>query len=236
MLTTALTALTAFSVTNVDDIVILTLLFSRLDRYFRVVHVVGGQFLGIATLVLLSLIGFVSRTALPHAWLGLLGLVPICLGLVQLVKLCSVDASEELSSVDGAGPLELASVLGVAGITVANGSDNLGVYIPMFATETADELLLTLAVFGLLTGLWCLLGWWLTRLPALAALLSRYGALVLPAVLIALGGAVLHRSHTLQSPGLAALTFAGLVVLTLSQGQQLQHLLAHRSLDERIQP
>jgi len=236
MLTTALTALTAFSVTNVDDIVILALLFSRLDRHFRVVHVVGGQFLGVATLVLLSLIGFLSRTALPHAWLGLLGLVPICLGLVQLVKLCTADAVEELASVDGARALDLASVLGVAGITIANGSDNLGVYIPMFATTTADELLLTLAVFVLLTALWCFLGWWLTRLPALAALLSRYGAAVLPAVLIALGGAVLYRSHTLQTPGLAALTFAVLVVLTLSHGRQLQHLLALRSLCERPQP
>lgn len=236
MLATALAALTAFSATNVDDIVILTLLFSRLDRDFRVVHVVSGQFLGIATLVLLSLIGYLSRTALPQSWLGLLGLVPICLGLVQLVKLCSLDAAEELSFVDSAGPLGLAGVLGVAAITVANGSDNLGVYIPMFATTTADELLITLVVFGSLTALWCVLGWWLTRLPTLAALLSRYGAVLLPAVLIALGGAVLHRSHTLQSPCLAALTFAGLVVLTASQGRQIQQLLAERSLCDRPQP
>jgi cadmium resistance protein CadD (predicted permease) len=59
------TAATAFGATNVDDIFILTLLFSRLDRNFRAVHVVGGQLIGFTLLVLVSLSAVLGRAPGP---------------------------------------------------------------------------------------------------------------------------------------------------------------------------
>ena len=50
-----MTAASAFSATNIDDIYILTLLFSRLDQKFRAVHVIAGQLIGFAILVMISL-------------------------------------------------------------------------------------------------------------------------------------------------------------------------------------
>jgi cadmium resistance protein CadD (predicted permease) len=49
------TGIAAFTATNLDDLVILTLLFSQVNATFRHRHVVIGQYLGFCTLVIASL-------------------------------------------------------------------------------------------------------------------------------------------------------------------------------------
>ena len=60
------TGLTAFSATNIDDIVILTLFFSQVNAAFRRRHIVVGQYLGFGTLVLASLPGFFGSKCRRH--------------------------------------------------------------------------------------------------------------------------------------------------------------------------
>lgn len=215
---------------------ILVLLFSRLNQSFRPIHVVGGQFLGIGALVLISLSGQLGRSLLPESWIGMLGLIPISLGLSQLqeamtttqtVASAEADPSDQDSAERGLG---LAGLLSVASITMANGSDNIGVYLPMFASDRRDELVITLVIFALLTALWCLLGWWLTRWPLLADLLQRQGEGWLPAMLLVLGGFVLYHCHTLQEPALAVITLTALVLLAASRYHQFQAHLRQRTI------
>lgn len=78
-------------------------------------------------------------------------------------------------------------LLTVAGVTAANGGDNLGIYIPMFATTTKPALTVTIAVFVVLTGLWCAVAHFLVRHPSLGMPLRRWGHRMLPFVLIGLG-------------------------------------------------
>lgn len=66
---TAFEATTTFSATNVDDLFILMLFFSRLDQSFRAWHVVCGQFIGITVLVLVSLLSLLGRFAVPEGWI-----------------------------------------------------------------------------------------------------------------------------------------------------------------------
>ena len=226
LVSTTLAAITAFSATNVDDIVLLMLLFSRLDQQFRAFHVVSGQFLGIATLVLFSLVGFGGRSFLPETWLGLLGLLHICLGCSQLLQRFDTSVEEAPEASNPSFPLiGLAGIIGVASLTIANGSDNIGVYLPLFASNSPAELLITLAVFAVLTALWCLVAWLLSRAPGLASLLQRYGDALLPPVLIAVGGMILRQCGTLQDPMLALLVLGCLAVMVLTLVRQLQALL-----------
>ena len=74
---------TAFAATNVDDSLILLLFFG--DRRYRIRHVFAGQVLGIGLLVLISLLGALLALAVPDRWVGLLGLLPVILGLRALV-------------------------------------------------------------------------------------------------------------------------------------------------------
>src|SRR5437868_15088005 len=76
-----ITGTVAFSATNIDDIVFLTIFFSQTRHKW---HVVFGQYLGFTALVLVSLIGFFGGQLLPHQWLRLLGVAPIAIGIKKL--------------------------------------------------------------------------------------------------------------------------------------------------------
>lgn len=112
-------------------------------------------------------------------------------------------------------------VLGVAAVTVANGSDNVGVYMPLFAHATPSEVALTLVVFILMMGLWCLIAWRLIAAPGLAPVLLQHGDQLIPFVLIGLGGLILIDSHTLDHRGLAEIALGCLGMMVLSITRQL---------------
>ena len=75
----------------------------------------------------------------------------------------------------------------VAFVTFANGGDNIGVYVPVFATAGLGGMAAYLTVFLVLVAIWCLAGRYLATRQVVAKILARWGHIVLPAVLIAIG-------------------------------------------------
>ena len=193
MLGTLLTAVIAFTATNIDDILILMLFFS--DPSFQRRHIVFGQYLGFLTLLLVSLSGFLGSLVIPAHGLGLLGFAPIFIGLRKLFPPASPSEGEAETSTDPAlvkAPSLLSSVLNpkaysVAAITIANGGDNIGIYIPVFANSDLPGLLVIITTFLVLVAALCLAGYRLSRQPHVARLLSKQGHALVPFVLIALG-------------------------------------------------
>jgi cadmium resistance protein CadD (predicted permease) len=78
--------ITSFAATNIDDIVILMLFFAQVNASFRPRQIVVGQYLGFSVLIIASLPGFFGGLIVPRAWIGLLGLVPIAIGVTRLVN------------------------------------------------------------------------------------------------------------------------------------------------------
>jgi cadmium resistance protein CadD (predicted permease) len=103
----------------------------------------------------------------------------------------------------------------VAAITIANGGDNVGIYMPMFASTDALGLGITLVVFFGLVGVWCGAAYRLTQVGAIAELLTRYGNYLVPFVLMGLGVLILIDSHTLEYRGLTALAMTILGICTI---------------------
>lgn len=208
-----LTGIIAFIATNIDDIIILMLFFSQVDAVLRRRHIVIGQYLGFTALVLVSLPGFFSGLLIPQAWIGLLGVVPIAIGASRLLNLSEDGEDEGLINQDatllGLSP----QALSIATITFANGGDNIGIYVPLFANCTSDSLLVILTVFLALVGVWCYLSYRLTHVPMVAEVLTRYGNVMMPFVLIGLGGMILFESHTLEDQRLIWMTLAANAVL-----------------------
>jgi len=68
-----------FAGTNVDDLIVLTVLFlaARASGRPKVWQVWAGQYGGIAALVLVAGLGALGLTLVPDRWVGLLGLVPL---------------------------------------------------------------------------------------------------------------------------------------------------------------
>ncbi|UBF30418.1 cadmium resistance transporter (plasmid) [Kovacikia minuta CCNUW1] len=213
--------ITAFVATNLDDILILLLFFSQINTLFRRRHIIAGQYLGFAGLVVACLPGFFGSALFPRPWIGLLGLVPIAIGLNRFLNQ-EEDTPVELQEINWAERPWYANFLspqayGVAAVTFANGGDNIGIYIPLFANSAWEELLVILGVFFSLVGIWCYTAFQLTRLPVIADVLTRYGNQLVPFVLIGLGMLILIDSRTLENRGLAtlALVIGGLVLLML---------------------
>lgn len=80
-----LTAVTMFMVTNLDDLFILTLFFANKD--FNAKHVILGQYLGVIALILISTLSYFLKFVIPVRWIGLLGILPILIGLKNLREL-----------------------------------------------------------------------------------------------------------------------------------------------------
>lgn len=199
---------TSFVATNVDDIIILTIFFSQVNATFRRRHIIIGQYLGFTVIIIASLPGFFGGLIVPKAWIGILGLLPIAIGVSQLINREKKDNEVQVVSgelnhlkVDNSVISSLMSVLSpqtykVAAITLANGGDNIGIYVPLFANSDFTSLLVILSVFFVLIGVWCYIAYLLTRHSTTAHVLTHYGQVIAPYVLISLGIFILIESGT----------------------------------------
>jgi cadmium resistance protein CadD (predicted permease) len=159
--------------------------------------IVVGQYLGFTGILVLASIGFFQHTFLPAGWFRYLGILPIFIGVKALWKtfFSSDDRAEENDDRhlrDDLGKnnpwqrqLELATT--VAAMTVANGSDNIAIYLPLFARLSGYRAILTIAVFYLSVGIWCWLALRLTNYPALSKRIEAGGDRLFPYFVIALG-------------------------------------------------
>lgn len=181
-------AATVFTSTNIDDVFILLMFFS--DERFRAAQVIAGQYLGIGLLIALSISGALVALVLPAAWIGLLGIFPLLIGILKLRKAWT-DSTEEK---EVGLTVRYSNAPIVAGVTFANGGDNLGVYIPLFANYTREAVAITVGVFLALVALWCGIALYLARHPYIGSHVKRYGAVCLPLALIGLGLWILSNS------------------------------------------
>jgi len=196
------TGIVAFIATNIDDIVILLLFFSQVNANFRPWQIVAGQYLGFTALIILSLPGFFGGIVLPPRWIGLLGLIPIIIGINALVNR-EVTTEEIQSDITTSKSAILAELLtpqayGVAAITVANGSDNVSVYLPLFANSNLVSFFVIIYSFFILLGVWCYVAYKLTYQTTIANILTRYGSQIIPFVLIGLGTFIILKSQALS--------------------------------------
>ena len=185
-------AVTLFASTNVDDIVVLVGFFA--DPRFRARDIVAGQYAGIAVLLVVSLAGSLLSLVIPHSYLGLLGIAPILIGIKKLLALRN-DRERTANSAQLQGTARTyGSVAAVALVTMANGGDNIGIYVPSFAVHSGYEIAVIALVFVAMTALWCVLAHWMVNHPKLEAPIRRYAHLFAPVVLIGLGILVIHKA------------------------------------------
>ncbi|MDX8151697.1 cadmium resistance transporter [Patulibacter brassicae] len=177
-------AIGLFAVTNIDDLVILALLFGRAAGDRRAERaILAGQLAGFGAIVVLALVATAGATLLPDDAIPYLGLLPLALGVRAAWALRGGEDEEGAPPALGVGA--------VAALTLANGGDNVGVYVPVFARADAGAVATTIAAFLVLVVAWCWAGRRLARHPPVARLLARWGHVLLPVVLVALGVAIL---------------------------------------------
>lgn len=179
-----LTSIVAFASTNIDDVFILTLFFG--DKRYKASDIYIGQYLGIIALIGVSVIGSLIGNFVEGRYVGILGLFPIYLGFQQIVSLIKGEsADKELEKNDKTNPKT--GIVNVAAVTFANGGDNIGTYVPLFATLTAPDKSIMIAIFLVMVLIWLTTARYLTTHPMLTKVISKYGHIITPIVLVLLG-------------------------------------------------
>lgn len=168
-------SVTSFVATNVDDAFLLTLLFARRIPTRRIV---AGQYAGFGAIVIVSLIGAWAALAIPHKRVRFLGFLPLAIGIKQLLRARRTEAEPPPATDYG--------VASVALVTLSNGADNIGVYVPFFVIGR-DYLWLILLVYAVLVALWCFVGRWLGNHSLIRRSVDRWDHWAVPLVFIALG-------------------------------------------------
>ena len=85
-------------------------------------------------------------------------------------------------------------ILSVALVGVANGADNIGVYIPLFTGYSSIQVIITIIVFVLMMAVWCFLGEKITDFPKIKAIIQTYKYFAVPAVFVGLGIYIIIKS------------------------------------------
>lgn len=181
------TSIILFMATNIDDLFFLMTWFSQAKTTEQKLCIAGGQYLGFLLLLITSMLGAFGTFLIQKEWVGLLGLLPIYIGIKSLIMLYR-SRSEQINVVGW--------LLKTAAITFANGSDNIGVYIPYFSTNSLENLMLILFIFLALVAVWCYIGNLLSNQPFIAQILERNGHIIVPIMLILLGVYILIKQGT----------------------------------------
>ncbi|MDZ8262242.1 cadmium resistance transporter [Nostoc sp. ChiQUE01b] len=197
--------------TTFDDNIYLTAFFSEVNRTFRPQHVVVGEIIGFTALVTVSFLGFLLGLAIPSTWTGLLGILPILIGLNNLFNLNKDDSDEDKSAnlkrnskFKGFDSRKRSlwdvirdpQTYRVSAVTISNGGNNLGIYIPLFASSSIQNLAVIVPVCYFIVCCWLFMSYTLTHQPGIALVLSRYAGKIFPFVLMWLGFRILMDSES----------------------------------------
>jgi cadmium resistance protein CadD (predicted permease) len=190
----------AFVSTNIDDLLILMAFFAT--PKFSPFQIVLGQYIGMGSLIVVSLLGLLIALVVPRNLIGLIGLFPIAIGIKELLELHKKsnddnnnkdneeeEEEKELAKRDLQRSRKIAYVpfLTVAAVTFSGGEE-IGIYTSLFATNNEVSQIITLvSVVMVLTGFWCSLANYFINHSFLADRFRHIAARLLPFVLIGLG-------------------------------------------------
>lgn len=174
------TAAGVFIGSNIDDLIVLIVLFlAARSGKLPASRVVAGQYLGYGLLVAGSIVIALGLAAVPQRWIGVVGFVPLGLGLWGLLG--AIRHGPEHQRV-------LARRLwAIAALSIANGSDDLSVYAPLLRTNSVGDDVLIVLVFLVMVAVWCAIAWWLGTRRRVIKALKRFGHWLVPLVFIAIG-------------------------------------------------
>ena len=195
MIQNIVTSIILYSGTAVDLLIILMLFFAKRKSRKDIINIYLGQFLGSVSLIFLSLLfAFVLNYIPSKEILGLLGLIPIFLGLKVLLL---GDSDGEAIAKDGLRKDNKNLIFLVAMITFAScGADNIGVFVPYFITLNLANLIVALLTFLVMIYLLVFSAQKLAQLPSVGETLEKYSRWFIAVVYLGLGMYILIENNS----------------------------------------
>jgi cadmium resistance protein CadD (predicted permease) len=153
---------------------------------------------GMALLLGVSLVTSLIAIVIPHNIIGLVGLFPIAIGIKELVELRSA-ATKDVNKINRLSRSRwkiYLPFLAVATVTFSGGEE-IGIYTSIFVAydDVLSEIIIIVLTVMVLTGVWCVIGFYLVNHILLATRFRSLADRVLPLVLIALGLYILGEAY-----------------------------------------
>ena len=195
MIQNIVTSIILYSGTAVDLLIILMLFFAKRKSRKDIINIYLGQFLGSVSLILLSLLfAFVLNYIPSKEILGLLGLIPIFLGLKVLLL---GDSDGEAIAKEGLRKDNKNLIFLVAMITFAScGADNIGVFVPYFITLNLANLIVALLTFLVMIYLLVFSAQKLAQVSSVGEILEKYSRWFIAVVYLGLGIYILVENNS----------------------------------------
>jgi len=198
----------AFVSTNIDDFFITTTFF--MDERYSAREVIFGKYLGLILLMGISSIGYLFKLVIPIEWIGLMGILPMIIGARYLYMIWKAERAEgETRSFEGierdlpAGKNRdtqvnhaRSDIMLVMLVTFANGGDNIGVYIPLFASLNLYELIFLVVIFFIMLGVLCSAAYYITGIESISRFFRKYAEPAFPYILILIGVYIFIKCET----------------------------------------
>lgn len=197
---TIISAIGVYISTSIDYLIILIIWFAQLSQNKQKWHIYAGQYLGTGLLVGASLVAAYVVNFVPEEWMvGLLGLIPIYLGI--RFAIVGEDAEEEEEEIIERLEQSKANQLfwTVTLLTIASGGDNLGIYIPYFASLDWSQTLVALLVFVIGIIIFCEISRVLSSIPLIFETIEKYERIIVPLVFILLGLYIMYENGTIET-------------------------------------
>ena len=199
MIQTIVTAAILYIATAVDLLVILLIFFAKAKtkKEYRDIYI--GQYVGSVTLIVVSLFFAFVLNYVPEKWiLGLLGLIPIYLGIKVAIYGDSDGEERAKKELNEKGLSKLVGTIAI--ITIAScGADNIGVFVPYFVTLSVTNLLITLFVFLILIFVLVFTAQKLANIPGVGEIVEKFSRWIMAVIYIALGLFIIIENDTIQT-------------------------------------
>ena len=199
MIQTIVTAAILYIATAVDLLVILLIFFAKAKtkKEYRDIYI--GQYVGSVTLIVVSLFFAFVLNYVPEKWiLGLLGLIPIYLGIKVAIYGDSDGEERAKKELNEKGLSKLVGTVAI--VTIAScGADNIGLFVPYFVTLSVTHLLITLFVFLILIFFLVFTAQKLADIPGVGEIVEKFSRWIMAVIYIALGLFIIIENDTIQT-------------------------------------
>ena len=196
MIETVLSSAAVFVATSLDELVVLTTIFAYAERRNSVAQVYVGQLISQVVLLSISVFAAFGIATISRQGIGLLGIVPIVLGIRILLGRGEDDEAQETASkLRPTGSFAFT----VALIAIGGGSEEIAVFIPFLGSLAKPGLVVALATLLVLVPVWCRLSQRIASIERIQGWITRYQWIFVPVVFIGLGVFVIIDSGILDS-------------------------------------
>ena len=195
MIEAILSAVAVFLATSVDELVVLTTIFAYAERRKAVGQVYAGQLISQVVLLAISVLVASGVEAVSQRGIGLLGIVPIVLGIRVLL---GGDDEDEAQKAANRLRSRASFTLVVALIAIGGGGEELAVFIPFLGSLATPELIAALVTLVVLVPVWCRVSQRIASIKRIQGWIARYQRIFVPVVFISLGVFVIIDSGILD--------------------------------------